>query len=436
VPSIRLTIRRFSRPHPSLLARRLRPPRPDTLIQGCEASQGAAVYAEDSQVTLTRCNLNSNAAMRGGAVFATGPTAAKASTVALNACSLGGNRAAYVASAADGGMGGAVGIQSYAAASIARTLLLSNSADRGGGGLACEGCELRVDVVNTIAALNSVSAGGTLGGGGIGVYGAASFTLGASTLVGNSAAGAAGSALAGTAPGAYAPPTVSNTLFSGPPGAPLVDGAVAVAHSVWPGKPAPCAACGAGVVDADPLLVRGALALPAGTLGPTAFWRPTASSPGNRVGSAAAGLAVDFLGNLWVGGGWGGVGRLGGTDGALFARRGCGRTHTKSACRGSRPVQGDTLRRAMAVRAPPLSVFWPQSAALACGCAPCPPLMIPTCCRAHALPHLCWPGGHGRGRRHRRGAVQAAFDFKQGVHHNRGHPPDRACRQRPGHRRE
>ena len=78
---------------------------------------------------------------------------------------------------------------------------------------------------------------------------------------------------------------------------------VVVSYSDWADSTAVCAdpnySCGAGVIDADPLLVKAAKPLPAGALGPDFTWAPQASSPVVNAGdsAAAAGMTADYVGN-------------------------------------------------------------------------------------------------------------------------------------------
>jgi predicted outer membrane repeat protein len=242
----------------------------------------------------TRCAFIGNTASdRGGAVYA---SASKA--LAFTDSTFEGNSAAN-----DGGALYIVEPSQGEPVAFDRCLLLSNTAGGSGGGLVCAGCK-RFQATNTIFALNAAS--GSTGGGGVRIEWTANVNTAAllavvgTTFVGNTAAGGGAAGLSVDVTGANLPLTVTNSIFSGP--LPLIQwlspADLTISYSVWPDQPAPCSVCGSGIITLDPLLVRGAAALPAGTVGPAAWWAPAVASPGNKMGFKSAFIGIkDYLGN-------------------------------------------------------------------------------------------------------------------------------------------
>jgi predicted outer membrane repeat protein len=273
------------------------PHSPDVVFKNCKGLQGGAVYCLYCSITCDRCAFASNTASdKGGAFFGSLLDAA-----VFRDSSFEGN------SAGDGG--GALYIErpNDSGAVFERCLLLSNTAGSSGGGLLCDDCS-SFQATNTIFALNAAR-GGT--GGGARIVWTSSWRPVAmlrvvgTTFVDNTAAAGGGGAsgLSIDAPGANLPLTVANSIFSG--SSPLIQWQsptdLEVSYSVWPDQPVPCSVCGSGIITLDPLLVRGAAALPAGTVGPAAWWAPTFASPGNKMGEMNQYVGIrDYLGNKRV----------------------------------------------------------------------------------------------------------------------------------------
>jgi predicted outer membrane repeat protein len=274
------------------------PPTADVAFRNCEGTTGGAVYQEaGSLLTCTRCEFTGNKASgSGGAVYMKGGGA----VVTLSEVVFEGNSA----TTGDGGALYVEGQGQPASVTLDRCLLLSNTAGGSGGGVVCTNCKT-LEATSTILALNAASGGP---GGGIWLGPSASVAsmskkLQSVTFVDNTAkAGTASSLFLDANPGTQVAAT--NSIFSG--ATPLIQWQApsdfAISYSVWPGKPAVCSPCGLGMVDADPLLFRGAATLlPAGAVGPAAWWAPTAASPGNKKGdSATVTTTKDYLGNKRV----------------------------------------------------------------------------------------------------------------------------------------
>jgi hypothetical protein len=175
---------------------------------------------------------------------------------------------------------------------IEGSLLQGNAGASAGSAILCRNCQ-RLWILGSILAENTCLSGG----GAIFLELSGDVRLISTTFVGNTAP-MSPSALLASNP--LSPVVVTNTIFSGPNDRNLImyirAADLAVTYSAWRGCTG-LSNCGVGVIDADVALTKTSITLPAGTLGPDAYWTPDLASPTVNSGDATGSGTVDFIGN-------------------------------------------------------------------------------------------------------------------------------------------
>lgn len=179
-----------------------------SFIDGHSSDEGGAIFAEDSDLTITDCIFRSNGAQRGGGLYAFPTTS---TTLTLRNSRFENNTAS-----ADGGGFGAQDIDEVVVENVVAS---GNSASRSGGGAYLRGVNVSIalsDFSNNTSSTLSPTVTGITGGGGLRIDGSkatAITTITASRFIGNTSQQGQGGALWLSAREPASPPVLATATL-------------------------------------------------------------------------------------------------------------------------------------------------------------------------------------------------------------------------------